>query len=208
MTKPHEPAGAGLRPTDRDRENARRRQQIAARQAEEYAEAEQLALEALGPGWTPWMKLSLLDSDYPRTGNTEPVATAYKVYRGEKRLSENAVYLRRLPDGQIHQAPRYEPLFGELLHEPHPARTIAVQGQQVPCPRYSLCWSTLERYEPRSAEQLAALRVRRERNKAEREEKKWAAEHPLLAWAEAIQREETAEGKGRVRSGRDGLNGG
>jgi hypothetical protein len=180
-------------PTDRDRENARIRQEIAARQANEYAEAERLALEALGPGWTPWMKLIVLNSDYHRTGNTQPVATAYKVCRGGKRLSENAVFLRRMPDGQIRQAASYEPLFGELLQEPHPTRTVEVRGRRAPCPRYSVCWSPLERYESRSAEQLAALRASRESKKAERADKQWAADHPLLAWAETVRREEEAE---------------
>jgi hypothetical protein len=89
----------GPPPTDRDRENARIRQEIARRQADEYAEAERLALAALGPGWRPWMKLTLLDSDHHRTGNDAPAAIVYKVYRGDKKLSDNAVYLRRLPDG-------------------------------------------------------------------------------------------------------------
>jgi hypothetical protein len=187
-------------PTDRDRENARIRQEIACRQAEEYAEVERLALSSLGPGWKPWMKLSLLDSDYYCTGNTEAVATVYKVYRGEEKLTENAVYLRRMPNGQIHHSGDYETLFGELLREPHPTRTIEVRGQHVPCPRYSMCWSPLERYGPRSAEQLAALRAARKRNKVEREEKKWAADHPLLAWAEAVQAEEGATEEERDRS--------
>jgi hypothetical protein len=139
------------------------------------------------------MKLSLLDSDYHRTGDTEAVATVYKVYPGAERLTENAVYLRRMLDGQVHHTHDYETLFGELLQEPHPTRTIEVRGQQVPCPRFSICWSALGRYEPRTAEQLAALRVSRERKKAEREEKKWAADHPLLAWAERVREEGAPE---------------
>jgi hypothetical protein len=174
-------------PTPQDIENARVRRQIADRQAEEYAEAERLALEALGPGWIPWMKLTLIDSDHHRTGNTEPAATAYKVCRGENRLTENSVYLRRMPDGQVVYADRYEPLFGELLQEPHPTRTLEVRGQQVPCPRYSLCWSALERYEPRSAEQLAAARVKRQQRAIEKE----AQEHPLFA-------EQIRAGEGRT----------
>jgi hypothetical protein len=179
-------------PTERDRENARIRQEIAARQAEEYAEAERLALAALGPGWTPWMKLTLIDSDYHRCGNRAPVATVYKVYHGDKKLSENAVYLRRLPDGQIRQAASYEPLFGDLLHEKHPTRTLEIQGRQVSASRYSVLWSALERYEPLSAQALAARRVSRERNRAQRAEKQWQAENPLLAWAERMQSEEAA----------------
>lgn len=164
-------------PNSQEIENARIRQKIADRQAEEYAEAERLALEALGPGWNPWMKLSLIDSDHHRTGDSDPASTAYKVYRGEKRLTENSVYLRRMPDGHIMHADSYEPLFGELLHEPHPTRTIQVRGQQVPCPRYELCWSALELYEPRSAEQLAAARVKREHRAIENE----AQKNPLFA---------------------------
>ena len=178
-------------PSERDRANARIRQEIAARQAEEYAEAERLALAALGPGWTPWMKLTLVDSDYYRCGSRAPVATVYKVYHGDKKLSENAVYLRRLPDGQIRQAASYEPLF-DKLHEPHPTRTIEVRGRRVPCPRYTVFWSALERYEPLSPEALAARRLSRERNRAQRAEKQWQAENPLLAWAERMQSEEAA----------------
>jgi hypothetical protein len=191
MTLPVDPSAVLPQPTDRDRENALRRQEIAARQGEEYAEAQRLALEALGPGWTPWMKLTLIDSDSHRMGNAQPVATAYKVYRGEQRLTENAVYLLRMPDSQVRQAQSPEPLFGDLLHEPHPTRAIEVRGGQVPCPRYSLCWSALERYEPRSAEQLAQLRASRERRRQERQDKQWAKENPLLAWAESANQPET-----------------
>ena len=168
---------SGASPTSQEIENARVRAEIADRQAEEYAEAERLALTALGPGWTPWMKLSLLDSDYHQTGKTQAVATVYKVYRGEKRLSENAVYVRRMPDGEIKHADSYEPLFGDLLHEPHPTRTMEVKGKQVPCPRYSVGWSALELYEPRSADQLAAARIKREKRVIDSE----AQENPLFA---------------------------
>lgn len=197
MTSTPEPA-ANPQPTDRDRENARVRQQIADRQAQEYAEAQRLALAALGPGWKPWMKLLVLDSDYHRTGPTEPVATVFKVYQGDKRLSENAVYLRQLPDGSIRQARAYEPLLGDLLQEMHPTRTLELHGQWVPCPRYSICWSALEHYQPRSAEELAALRASRERNQAQRAREQWVRDNPLLAWAETIQRaEESEEERGR-----------
>ncbi len=172
---------AEAKPTDQDIDNARARQQIAARQAEEYAEAEHVALEALGPGWTPWMKLSLIDSDHRRTGNTEPVATAYKVYRGDERLTEHSAYLRRMPDGQVLHAASYEPLFGELIHEKHPTRTVEVRGQPVPVGRYELCWSALELYEPKSAEELAALRVTRERNAEKRAVAQAIGANPLFA---------------------------
>jgi hypothetical protein len=82
-----------------------------------------------------------------------------------------------MPNGHILHAGSYEPLFGALLHEKHPTRTIEVRGQQEPCPRYSLCWSALELYEPRSAEQLAAARAKREERASEKE----AEAHPLFA---------------------------
>jgi hypothetical protein len=53
------------------------------------------------------MKPLLVDSDHHRTGYPDPVATVYKVYQGQHRLTENAVYLRRMPDGQIRQSCAY-----------------------------------------------------------------------------------------------------
>ena len=164
-------------PTELDRQNAETRRRIADKQNGEYREAQQLALEALGPGYQPWMKLSLLDSDHRRTGDTTPAAVVYKVYRGNKRLSENAVFIRRMPDGTIQHADTYEPLFGDLLNELHPARTIEIGGQQVPVGRWELCWSALERYEPRSPEQLAAARETRAAKAVEKE----AAAMPLFS---------------------------
>jgi hypothetical protein len=165
------------RPTFQEMENARVRHEIADRQAEEFAEAEQLALKALGPGWTPWMKLSLIDSDHRHTGNTETAATAYKVYRGEKRLTENSVYVRRFPDGTMRHADNYDELFGDLLTEKHPTRTVEVKSQQVPVGRYELVWGALELYKPRSPEQLAAGRVKRQQRAIEED----AQENPLFA---------------------------
>jgi hypothetical protein len=197
MTPPADPPNHPAQPTDQDRQNARIRQEIAARQAEEFAEAERLALEALGPGYQPWMKLTLIDSDHRRTGNREPAATAFKVFRGEERLSSRSVFLRRMPDGTIRHADSYEPLLGDLLREKHPTRTVEVRGQKMPADKYELCWSALERYEPRSAEQLAQLRATRDRRRQERQDERWAAENPLLAWAEKSgQRDMPKEGRG------------
>src|SRR5437868_5136769 len=132
-------------PTAQDVENAQRRAAIAARQNREYDEALGLAETALGKGFRPWMKLSLLHSDYHRTGDTTPVAVAFKVYRGEERLTENAVFIRTFADGTVRQAVSYEELFPEL-HEPHPTRCLEIGGKLVPAPRWSLTWSSLERY--------------------------------------------------------------
>jgi len=187
-------------PSDRDINNEQRRRLIAERQNAEYAEAMGLALGALGPGWKPWMKLVLIDSAHRQSGNTAPVATVYKVYRGEDRLTEHSMFLRRMPDGQVRKADSYEILFGDLLHENHPARTVEVRGQKVPVGRYELCWSTMELYHPHSAKQLASLRASRERGKQEREQKRFEQDNPLLAWAERQAREE--EGPGGPTPGR------
>src|SRR5262245_34222411 len=100
-------------PTERDIENAVARACIAQKQNQEYDHVQLLALRALGPGWKPWMKIVLLDADHRRSGDTTPVATVYKVYRGEEKLTENSLFIRQLPDGTITKATSYEPLFGE-----------------------------------------------------------------------------------------------
>jgi hypothetical protein len=53
--------------------------------------------------------------------------------------------------------------------EPDLTRTIEVRGEQVHPHKFSLCWAGYELYNPKSAEDLAKLRVSRERGKAERQ---------------------------------------
>jgi hypothetical protein len=176
-------------PSEQDIRNAAMREGIAAKQTEKYREAERLALAALGPGFTPWMRLTLIDADHRQSGNREPAAVVFKVYRGDERTSENALFIRKMPDGRLLKNQRYEPLFGDMLFETHPSKTMEFRGEQVPVPRYELCWSALEIYRPRDAEQLAALRVSRERGKQERSDRKWAEENPLLVWADKVNRD-------------------
>jgi len=108
----------------------------------------------------------------------------YKVHHGELAADgETPAISSRTPAARVRHADSYEPLVGELLHEKHPSREFTHQDQWVAYPRWTLCWSALELYEPKSAEQLAALRISRERGKTEREEKKWAEQNPLLVWA-------------------------
>jgi hypothetical protein len=109
----------------------------------------------------------------------------------EERLSESSVFLRRMPDGTIRKADRYETLFGELLEEKHPTRTVEVRGQQVPVGQWELCWQALELYRPQSAEALAKGRETRERNRVAREEAEHRASNPLFTtWAEQNAAEE------------------
>ena len=164
-------------PTAQEAHNAAIRHAVAEKQNAEFAEALRMAERALGPGFMPWMKLSLVDSDHRQTGDSTAVATVFKVYRGDRKLTENSVYLRRMPDGTVRKADNYEELFGELLHEKHPTKTVEVRGDQVPVGRWELCWSAMETYSPRSAESLAASREKREERKLE----KLAESHPLFA---------------------------
>jgi hypothetical protein len=187
-------------PTEHDRKMAALRQSIADKQNAAYAEALALALGALGPGWVPWMRLDLIDSDHHRTGDNTPIATAYKVYRGEKRLTENSIFLRKMPDGSVMKADSYEALFGELLHEPHPSRELELtKGRRVPAPRWTLVWGSLELYHPKDAAQLAALRDSREAGKASREDARFSAENPLLAAAGIRRKDIEDDGTGRGR---------
>lgn len=185
---------ARVTPSERDVENAALREGIASKQNAQYQEAALLALATLGPGWKPWMRLTLIDADHRTSGNTEPAAVVYKVYRGDEKISDNAMFIRKMPDGTLLKDRRYEPLFGDMLTEPHPYETMEIRGERVPVGRYELCWGPLETYKPRDADQLAALRVSRERGKQERADKKWTEENPLLAWADE---ENQAEERGR-----------
>jgi len=170
-------------PTENDRRNAAVRKAIADRQFREYQDAQALATSALGRGWHPWMTLHLLDSDHHRTGDRTVYAQAVKVYRGDKRLTERSLFLRRLDNGLIQVAEQYEDLFPEL-REPHPTRTLEIGGKMVPAPHFTLCWSALDDgYEPQTAEQLAAARVVRERNREKRADQAYVESSPLLAQA-------------------------
>ena len=90
-----------------------------------YDACRRLAPAALGPGWLPWMKTSLIDADHRRTGDATPAALACKVCRGEK-TSENARFVRRVLDGRALKAESYQGVFGELLREQHPTLTVEV----------------------------------------------------------------------------------
>jgi hypothetical protein len=84
-------------------------------------------------------------------------------------------------DEQVLEHANYQEAFGSMLLESHPTMRIEVKGQSVAPHRFNLCWTPLETYSPRSAEQLAAARAKRERNKSERAERKWAKDNPLFA---------------------------
>jgi hypothetical protein len=194
MTKPSEP-------TLQDHANAALRQEIAARQQAEYDQVLAWAKNTFGRGWEPSGRHYLVDHDEEdrvRYTDERPVVAAtvfmVKNWVGRKR------HFTVDAEGKVTEYATWEQGFGDMLLEPHPTRTIEVRGQQVHPHRYSLCWAGYELYEPKTAEQLASLRVNRERGKAEREEKRWAAENPLLAWAERANQQDTpVEEEGQER---------
>ncbi len=169
-------------PTQQDIENAAMRREIAERQMLEYAECLKWAIGAFGVGWLPSHRHCLVSKEEETrvryTGQRAvAAATVYTV--------KNAAGDRRhftIKDGAVVEHPSMEAGFGEMLLEPDLSRTVEMGGKQVHLHRYSLCWAGYELYEPKSAEQLAALRVSRERGKAEREEQAWRAANPLLVW--------------------------
>ncbi len=180
-------------PTPQDIDNAATRAAIAQRQKLAYVAVLKLALGAFGPGWLPSCRHDLVDRDEEArvryTGERPaPAATVYTVKNKAGRQRHFTV-----EDGRVVEHTSYEAGFGPMLLEPHPTRTIEVRGQLVHPHRYNLCWAPFPLYEPKTAEQLAALRVSRERKKAEREVKRFREENPLLAWAEREQAEEVRE---------------
>lgn len=169
--------------TDQDRDNARVRREIADRQETEYVACLKWALGAFGPGWLPshrhFLVLREEEERVRYTGErARPSATVYTVKNaaGEQRHF-------RVEGGKVVRCESMKAGFGPMLLEPHPTRGFEHSGQWCRIHRYSLCFAPYELYEPRTAEQLAALRVSRERRKTEREEKAWAEANPLLAWA-------------------------
>ena len=181
-------------PTEQDLRNARVRAELAQRQAAAYARVAAWALGGFGPGWFPSHRHELVEKSAEeharRTGErAAPSAVVYTVKNAEGDRRHFVV-----EDGRVREVADYREGFGSKLLEPD-TRTIEVRGQQVHPHKYSLCWADYPLYEPKSAEELAALRVSRERGKVAREEANFQRDNPLLAWAERENRE--AEERGR-----------
>lgn len=162
---------------------ARVRREIAERQQAEYDECHGWALAAFGPDWLPSCRHFLLEKDEEekarRTGERpKPAATVYTVRKGKDKRHFTVA------NGQITEHADYKDGFGEMLYEPHPTAGFEHQGEWCPYHRFSLCFAPYDLYHPKTAEQLAALRVSREQKRTEREAKAWAEANPLLAFIE------------------------
>ena len=183
--------------TEHDRQNARVRAEIAERQAKAYSQVLAWALGVFGPGWLPSHRHYLVDREEEErvryTG--EPPVAAATVYTVRHEETGQARHFT-VADGRVVENPSMEAAFGPMLLESHPTRTVEVRGKHVHPHRYSLCWAAFDLYEPKAAEQLAALRVSREQKRAEREDRKWAEREPM--WAPLAERDK------RERQGRGG----
>ncbi len=200
MTQPADPPHPQPQPTDQDRENARIRQEIAERQAREYAQVLEWATTAFGPGWLPRCRHFLVEVDEEervRYTGERPKAAA-TVYTVRNKAGQDRHFT--VEDGKVIEHASYQAGFGSMLLEPHPSRGFEHRGQWCRIHRYSLCWAHYDLYAPKSAEQLAERRATRERRKQEREDKRWAEQNPLLAWAERANQPDTpAEEERRSR---------
>ena len=184
-------------PTEQDRENAHVRAEIAERQAEAYRQVLAWALGAFGAGWRPSHRHFLVTKEEEErvryTG--EPPTASATVYTVRHEETGQARHFT-VEDGRVVEYPSMEAAFGPMLHEPHPTHGFEHAGKWCRIHRHSLCWAPFDLYEPMTADQLAALRVGRERKRAEREDRKWAEREPLWApLAERDRREREARGK-------------
>ncbi len=102
-----------------------------------------------------------------------PAATVYTVRHADTGGKHHFM----LSDGTPVECVSMEAGFGPMLLEPHPTMRITVRGEIVAPHRYSLCWAGYTTYRPKSAEQLAAARGKREGRVVER----LAQEQPLFA---------------------------
>jgi hypothetical protein len=148
------------------------------------------ATQQFGPGWLPSGRHFLLDKedeDRCRRTGERPIAaaTVFTVRNDEGQKRHFTV-----KDGQVTECSGHEEGFGSMLLERHPTMTIEVRGEKVHPLRYSLGWASIETYRPRSAEQLVAARVTRERHREERTLRKYEREYPLFAEIERQQKPE------------------
>lgn len=156
-------------PTQQDIANAQLRQAIADRQRAEYALAESYAVSLFGAGWEPsgrHMLVSHAEAHAARTENRpmKPAATVYTASKGNDRrhfVVEN---------GHAREVASYAEGFGPMLLEEDPATAFTWKGETRHLHRYGLYWAGYESgYTPRTAEQLAAARERREQKAVEKE---------------------------------------
>lgn len=171
------------RPTQQDIDNARIRREVAARQQAAYDECLRWAASAFGPGWFPCHRHFLVEHDEEArvryTGERPKVAATVYTVRNDDGESQHFT----VENGAVVPHAGYQEGFGSMLLETHPTRGFVHQGKFHHVHRYSLCFAPYELYDPKTVEQLVALRASRERKREHREDERWTAQYPLFARA-------------------------
>jgi hypothetical protein len=189
-------------PTFQDRENARRRQEIADHFRTQFEEARALVESVLGPGFIPVGRHYLVDHDEEERarstgGPGTPAATVISAEKGGVRRHVLVI------GDRLRECSGYEDGFGAMLTEPDPQRTFLHKGEQVHVHKHSLYWAGYEKdYAPRTAEQLAAAREKREEKAEEKEQKEieYLANASLFPeWIKEQAAEQKEKKKGRKR---------
>lgn len=163
-------------PTQLDIENAERRRALSDKFRSEYDDALALATSLFGTGWEPTGRHYLVEKDAEdearRTGTRAQAAATVIAVRnaaGDK---------RHFRVETMTECASVEAGFGAMLLEPHPTKRFTWAEKEITPHRYSLCWGWYEPgYKPKSADQLAAARAKREGRAVERE----AEATPLFA---------------------------
>jgi len=172
-------------PSPLDIANAENRRLIAERERAEYARVLAYAFSLFGHGFVPHGQHYLVEADeatrlrYSRTERPRVVATVYSCRRG----AEERHFV--IEDGKARRVGSVEEGM-PVMHDTHPTKQIDAFGKEVAPARYELCWGWFEdKRPPRSAEQLAAARLKRVRKKeqhAEIEMEKRAAASLFPDW--------------------------
>lgn len=178
-------------PTAQDIDNATRRAEIAEAYQRDRDECAAWAEQVFGAGYEPIYRHYLVDKDEEDRARREhdrmkPAATVFTA----KHTTTGAKRHFMLRDGTPYEVASYEAGFGEMLLESHPTRGFTDKaGVFHRYHHYSLCFAPFHEYQPKSAEALAAARVKRE----ERAVEKTAEALPLFA--EQIREEGIRPGK-------------
>ncbi|WP_143393238.1 hypothetical protein [Fimbriiglobus ruber] len=123
----------------------------------------------LGPGFVPVGRHYLVDHDEEERARKSGgrMASAATVITAEKDGVRRHV---AVIGDETRECASYEEGFGVMLTEPDPTRGFTHKGQWCRVNRYSLYWAGYEPgYTPRTAEQLATAREKREAKAVERE---------------------------------------
>ncbi len=166
-------------PTPQDLDNSETRRRIAEEFQNRYNQVLRWAMGKFGPGWLPSHRHELIEKEEEdRCRHTgERPKPAYTVYTVKNSIGRQRHFTVDA-EGRVHECASYEEGFGSMLLEPHSTRGFTDKaGVFHHTHRYSLCWADFPLYEPKSADELVAMRERRQEKAVEKE----AEANPLFA---------------------------